>query len=145
MSSAVKTLSFVTRWPNIPLWNVVTLTLTQGNCRAEYVSGSERQVSSNWLYDFLVQSADLPAGATLDDVRESNLVSPFVAAASPCNPPAVTCFASVPELGEGENYKLAVIVGPNDCGQWCLKQTAAPDQYEHGGTWDDHPGQPPPP
>lgn len=144
MASAVKTLSFASRWTNIALWHVVSLHATAGAFRAEYVSGSERMIGSAWAYDFLIYSGDLPSPLTLADVVNGLLVAPFVTAFAPCDPAITTCFESVPALGVGEQYQLMVVVGPNDCGQWCMKRTNAPDQYTHGGTWDDHPGQPDP-
>lgn len=144
MPSQVKTLTFVSRWEDIPLWRVVNLVCPAGNIRAEYQPGTEIQIGSTWQYQFVIQEADLPAGVTFDQIINSFLVTPFVTQVDPCVPTQSSCFDSLPVLGVGEHYKLAVVVGPSACGTWCLKQTPAPDQYEHGGTWDDHPGQPAP-
>ena len=128
MSAAVKSLTFASRWPNIALWGVVVLHCPAGGFRAEYVSGSERQAGSLWTYDFLIQANDLPAGVTFDQIINSFLVAPFVTAFAPCVATQSSCFASIPELPNGTPAdELAVIVGPNDCGQWCVYRITAAD------------------
>lgn len=133
MNAAVKTLTFAARWPNIALWGVVVLHWSGGGFRAEYVSGSERQSGSHWSYDFLIQANDLPHPLTFDDVINSLLVAPFVTAFQSCVATLSSCFASIPELPDGTPAdELAVVVGPNDCGQWCLFRTPAVD---HDAYW----------
>lgn len=128
MASAVKTLTFAVRWPDIPLWGVVNLYTAHGPFRAEYVSGSERQVSSNWAYDFLIFSDDLPAPLTLDDIVNSVIIAPFVEAYAPCTPVLSNCFAAIPALPDDvPATEIAVIVGPNDCGKWCVYRAPAAD------------------
>lgn len=131
MLSAVKTLTFATRWPNIALWDIVVLHCPAGGFRAEYISGSERQnpdTPSQWTYDFMIQANDLPAGVTFDQIINSFLVTPYVTQFSPCVATQSNCFAAIPELPNGTPAEeLAVIVGPDACGRWCVYRTTAAD------------------
>jgi hypothetical protein len=129
MDTAVKQLYFAVRWPNIAVWRVVNLFTVDGPFRAEYVSGSEfLDTSGNWNYSFLVQQVDLPSPLTLDDIINTIIISPFVEAYAPCDPVLSNCFAAIPELPDGQtDYEVAVVIGPNDCGKWCVYRTPPED------------------
>jgi len=100
--------------------------------------GSERlNDDTTWSYDFVIQAADLPGGVTFDDIKNSFLVSPFVTAFAPCAPVLSNCFGSIPVLPDGyQANELICVVGPNDCGKWCLYRVTATD---HDPYWNPSP------
>jgi hypothetical protein len=133
MASAVKTLSFVSRWDNIPLWGIVLLHTADGTIRAEYVNASERENGTGWEYDFLVHEEDLPGSLTLDDVRNSNIISPFIEEFEPCEAAPSRCFNDLPFVEADAFDEILVPIFDETCGSWCLGRAARPPQYEPGG------------
>lgn len=133
MASAVKTLTFASRWDNIPLWGIVLLSTAEGTIKAEYVNASQREASGIWSYDFLVFSDDLPGSLTLDDVREENLIAPFVEEFAPCEAAPSSCFSDLPFVEADAFDEILVPVYNEECGTWCLGRAARPPQYEPGG------------
>lgn len=133
MPSAVKSLSFASRWTDIPVWGIVNLKTSQGDIRAEYLNASERQSGSAWQYDFLIHEDDLPGTLTLDDVENDLLISPFVEAFAPCTPVRTRCFDDLPFVEADEYDEIIVPVFNEECGVWCIGRAARPPQYEPGG------------
>lgn len=141
MASAVKTLTFASRWDNIPLWGIVLLYTSEGTIRAEYANASEREVSGgNWAYDFLIHEEDLPGALTLDDVDDNAIIAPFVEEMVPCAAAPSSCFSDLP-LVEGDDIgdEILVPVFDQTCGVWCLARAPRPPQYEPGGTFSYEP------
>lgn len=135
MASATKTLSFASRWTDIPVWGIVNLITAEGDIRAEYLNASERQSGGTWQYDFLIHEDDLPGSLTLDDVENDLLTTPFVEAFAPCVPVRSRCFDDLPFV-EADGYdEIIVPVFNEECGVWCLGRAARPPQYEPGGTF----------
>ena len=140
MASAVKTLSFASRWDNIPLWGIVNLHTSEGAVRAEYVNASERETSGGaWNYDFLIHEEDLPGSLTLDDIENDAIISPFIEEYEPCEAAPTSCFSDLPFVEADEYDEILVPVFDEQCGTWCLGRAARPPQYEPGGEFSYEP------
>ncbi len=78
MAGTAVTITFLARQDGIPVCGVVNLKFTEGDLRAEYLSGSETLTNdAEWSYMFLVQEDDLPAGLTLSEVQTCNIIAPL--------------------------------------------------------------------
>lgn len=135
MASAVKTLSFASRWATIPQWGIVNLFTSEGTVRAEYVNASERETDNGWSYDFLIFDSDLPGSLTLDDITNNAIISPFVEEMVPCEASPSSCFSDLPFVDSADFTEILVPVFNEECGTWCLGRAARPPQYEPGGTF----------
>lgn len=140
MAGAVKTLTFAVRQPGIPeCGGVVYLKTSEGDLRAEYLSGSElKKEDATWSYSFLIQEDDLPGTLTLDEVTNSIIVSPFWECYTErdCDDEEDECEA-VRRIGCFDNVEIIETLGENDyvailqhdetCDVFCL---AAMNPYE---------------
>lgn len=132
MAGKAVTITFLVRQDGIPVCGVVNLKFTEGDLRAEYLSGSETLTDdSEWSYMFLVQEDDLPAGLTLSEVQTCNIIAPLwsclatdeaIEEETECRTRVVSCFSGLPvieTLGE-DDY---VVIGRYDaeCDIFCLK------------------------
>lgn len=141
MASAVKTLTFASRWDNIPLWGIVNLFTAEGEFRAEYVNASEREntPAGTWSYDFLIHEDDLPGALTLDGIDDDAIIAPFVEEMVPCEAAPSSCFSDLPFVEAAAYDEILVPVFDETCGVWCVGRAARPPQYEPGGTFSYEP------
>lgn len=142
MAGQVKPLSFASRQAGIVACGVVNLKFTEGDLRAEYLSGTEIQLTGGeWRYDFLIQEEDLPGSLTLDDVRNDNIITPYwecpVEAEVPeeeCPARQIVCFESIEGIEEIlDTDEIAVLRFDETCNLWCLKRFPA-DEFLQGET-----------
>lgn len=131
MSAVIKTLSFAARQDELPACYVVNLKFAEGDLRAEYVSASELQkTDGSWAYSFLINELDLPAGLTMDEVRNANIIAPYwecpevtPPSEDECPARAITCFDSITSIDNmGEGDEVAVLVFDEECEKWCLRR-----------------------
>lgn len=141
MAGAVKIITFAERQPGIPeCGGVVYLKFTEGDVRAEYLSGSELKDDDlgTWSYQFLVQADDLVGSLTFNDIKNCNLIEPYWDCVSSCcddeqedeceEVRRIGCFENI-EIIEtlGENDYAAVLRHNEECDTFCL---AAMDPYQ---------------
>lgn len=137
MAGAVKTFTFAARQPEIAECGVVFLKFTEGDLRAEYLSGSEvKNEDGTWSYQFLIQEDDLPAGLTLDEAASCNVIAPYWSCVTEeeeeegddCQYRTIRCFDDIPIIeGFGENDMIPILQHDEDCDTWCL---AAMNPYD---------------
>lgn len=130
MAGALKTIVFDDRQEDIPSCGIVNLKFTEGDVRAEYISGSEEEVGGDWEYTFLVQEEDLPGGLALDDVGTAGIIDPLwscladdeaVEVDETCKARHVSCFTGLPVIETLEEGDWVVIFRYDaECDTYCL-------------------------
>lgn len=132
MAGAAITITFAAREDGIPVCGVVNLKFTEGNLRAEYLSGSEvENADLSWSYTFLVQEDDLPAGLTLSEVQTCNIIAPLwsclatdeaIEEETECRTRVISCFSGLEVIEQlGADDYVVIARYDAECDIFCLK------------------------
>lgn len=133
MAGTVFTATFAARQGGIPECGIVNLKYTEGDLRAEYLSGSEQENADGfWEYTFLIQEEDLPGGLTLAEASNPcNIIAPLwscladdeiEASEELCRTRVISCFSGlevIETLEEGDY--VAILRYDPECDIYCLK------------------------
>ena len=136
MAGQIKQIQFFDRKADIPLCGFINLKVTQGDIVAQYMPASEVQLESGaWQYSFFIQEEDLPAGVTMDDVANCNIIPPYFECTVPeevpeeeCPSRLFNCFENIEILdGIASGQYLGILEFDEGCNQFCLKAHLASD------------------